>query len=113
VTGIRAVSSSAALVLVAVLLTACAPPPRPATLDGAIEAAINDAGLGSAESWAFTDRFYERLRYEIDPAWAGELPRTEMIARDGTVTVLRGVADLAKVRAWLDAQAASQPPVTR
>src|SRR4029079_11042144 len=49
VTGIRAVSSSAALVLVAVLLTACAPPPRPATLDDAIEAAINDAGLGSAE----------------------------------------------------------------
>ena len=46
---VRAVSSSAALVLVAVLLTACAPPPRPVTLDDAIKAAINDAGMGSAE----------------------------------------------------------------
>jgi hypothetical protein len=66
--------------------------------------ALDRASLGKAESWTFTDRFYERLRYEIDPAWAGELPRTLMIARDGTVTVLPGVADLDKVRTWLDAQ---------
>jgi thiol-disulfide isomerase/thioredoxin len=62
------------------------------------------AGLGKAESWTFTDRFYERLRYEIDKTWAGELPRTMLVARDGSVTVLPGVADLAKVRAWLDTQ---------
>jgi thiol-disulfide isomerase/thioredoxin len=62
------------------------------------------AGLGTSESWSFSDRFYERLRYEIDPAWAGELPRTVMIDRDGKATVLPGVADLARVRAWLDAQ---------
>ena len=46
------------------------------------------AGLGGLESWSFADRFYERLRYEIDPAWAGELPRTVMIASNGTITVL-------------------------
>ena len=92
-----------------VLLAADPLPQQPEQL----AATLDRAGLGSAESWAFTDRFYERLRYEIDPAWAGELPRTEMIARDGTVTVLRGVADLAKVRAWLDAQATPQPPATR
>ena len=65
---------------------------------------LDRAGLGKAESWTFTDRFYERLRYEIDMAWAGELPRTLLIAADGGVTVLPGVADLTKVRAWLDAQ---------
>jgi len=65
---------------------------------------LDRAALGKAESWTFTDRFYERLRYEIDKAWAGELPRTLLIARDGTVTVMPGVADLAKVRAWLDVQ---------
>jgi thiol-disulfide isomerase/thioredoxin len=69
-----------------------------------VAVALDRAGLGKAESWIFTDRFYERLRYEIDKAWAGELPRTMMIARDGVVTVLPGVADLATVRAWLDAQ---------
>lgn len=62
------------------------------------------ADLARTESWTFTDRFNERLRYEIDPAWAGELPRTLLIDRDGKETVLPGVADLAEVRAWLDAQ---------
>jgi thiol-disulfide isomerase/thioredoxin len=70
-----------------------------------LAATLDRDGLGSAESWAFTDRFYERLRYEIDPTWAGELPRTELISADGKVTVLPGVADLSKVRAWLDEQA--------
>ena len=69
-----------------------------------VAAMLAQAGLGGSESWSFTDRFYERLRYEIDPAWAGELPRTVMIDADGKSTVLPGVADLAQVRAWLDAR---------
>jgi len=77
--------------------------PVPQSLDQ-VAATLDRAGLGNAESWTFTDRFYERLRFEIDGTWAGELPRTLLIARDGTVTVLPGVADLDKVRAWLDAQ---------
>jgi len=69
-----------------------------------VSATLAAAGLTNSESWSFTDRFYERLRYEIDPAWAGELPRTVMIDGDGKTTVLPGVADLAQVRAWLDAR---------
>jgi len=72
-----------------------------------LAATLAKAGLDKAESWSFTDRFYERLRYEIDPAWAGELPRTMMIDRNGKATVLPGVADLAQVRQWLDAQSKS------
>ena len=72
-----------------------------------VAATLVKAGLGRTENWSFTDRFYERLRYEIDPAWAGELPRTVMIDRDGKVTVLPGVADLGQVRQWLDAQSKS------
>jgi thiol-disulfide isomerase/thioredoxin len=72
-----------------------------------LAATLAKAGLDKIESWSFTDRFYERLRYEIDPTWAGELPRTMMIDRDGKATVLSGVADLAQVRHWLDAQAKS------
>jgi len=70
-----------------------------------VVATLDKASLANSESWNFTDRFYERLRYEIDPAWAGELPRTVMIDRNGKATVLSGVADLAQVKAWLDAQA--------
>ncbi|HEX9325435.1 MAG TPA: TlpA disulfide reductase family protein [Reyranella sp.] len=72
-----------------------------------LAATLAKAGLDKAESWSFTDRFYERLRYEIDPAWAGELPRTMMIDRNGKATVLPGVADLAQVRQWLGAQSKS------
>jgi len=72
-----------------------------------LETTLARAGLDRTESFSFTDRFTERLRYEIDPAWAGELPRTVMIDRAGQPTVLPGVADLAQVRAWLDAQAKS------
>ena len=70
-----------------------------------VGATLARAGLGNSESWTFTDRFYERLRYEIDPTWAGELPRTVMIDRDGKAQVLPGVADLSAVRAWLESQA--------
>ena len=70
--------------------------------------ALQSAGLEHAESWAFADRFYERLRYEIDPAWSGELPRTLLVAADGKTTALPGVADLTMVRKWLDAQPRSQ-----
>jgi thiol-disulfide isomerase/thioredoxin len=86
------------------VLLAADPLPQP---PDEVVAMLDRAGLAKAESWTFTDRFYERLRYEIDPTWAGELPRTEMIARDGAITVLLGVADLSKVRAWLDDQAQS------
>jgi len=74
-----------------------------------VSAILAQAGLGGSESWSFTDRFYERLRYEIDPAWAGELPRTVMIDRHGKATVLPGVADLGQVRAWLDTQSNPRP----
>jgi hypothetical protein len=72
---------------------------------GRVSATLARAGLTNSESWTFTDRFYERLRFEIDPAWAGELPRTLMIDRDGKIQVLAGIANLSTVRAWLDSQA--------
>ena len=59
-------------------------------------------GLAGAENWIFADPFIERLRFEIDPSWRGEIPRTILIARDGKSITIDGVADLAQVRAWLD-----------
>jgi hypothetical protein len=77
-----------------------------------LESTLARAGLAGSESWSFTDRFYERLRYEIDPRWGGELPRTVMIDPAGKATILPGVADLATVRAWLDAQPRTTSPQT-
>jgi thiol-disulfide isomerase/thioredoxin len=70
-------------------------------LPGAARAMLEKAGLGSAENWIFNDGFVERLRFEIDPAWQGEIPRTLLIARDGTVTTIEGSAEMPDLEKWL------------
>ena len=68
-----------------------------------IAGTLKRAGLDAVESWGFAG-FASRLRFEIDPRWHGELPRTLLIAADGSTKALTGVAELDEVRAWLDAQ---------
>ena len=70
-----------------------------------IDATLAKAGLGAVKSYVFADRFEDRLRFEIDAEWQGELPRTIMISADGKVTTLAGVADMAAVKTWIDAAA--------
>jgi thiol-disulfide isomerase/thioredoxin len=41
-----------------------------------IKRIIDSNKLGGLENWAFASDNPEKLRYEIDPAWYGELPRT-------------------------------------
>jgi hypothetical protein len=73
----------------------------------AVSMMLAETGLAAAENWTFSDSFLDRLRYEIDPQWQGEIPRTLLIASDGAMTVIEGVADLEAVRAWLDGQSAT------
>ncbi len=61
-------------------------------------------GLSQTESWRFADDFTERLRFEVDPKWHGELPMTLLIGRDGSVRKILGSADFSEVRHWLDEQ---------
>ena len=68
---------------------------------------LQKAGLASAENWIFSDGFAERLRFEIDPAWQGDIPRTMLIAPDGSVTTIEGVAELADLEKWYDGQLAA------
>ena len=62
------------------------------------------AGLGQAEQWVFNNTFVDPLRFEVSPEWAGELPYTLLVGKDGAVTTLVGVADLTAVRKWITAQ---------
>jgi len=65
---------------------------------------LTKMGLAGTESWRFADAFSERLRFEIDPKWHGELPLTLLIGRDGTVRKIVGTADFDDVRHWLETQ---------
>jgi thiol-disulfide isomerase/thioredoxin len=72
---------------------------------GDVATTLAQTGLAGVENWIFSDDFAERLRYEIDPQWQGDIPRTLLIAKDGTVTTVEGVADVDQLGAWLDRQA--------
>jgi thiol-disulfide isomerase/thioredoxin len=71
---------------------------------GLVSETLAKTGLAGAENWMFVDDFVERLRFEINPRWRGEIPMTLMIAGDGKITTIEGMADPAQVRDWLDAQ---------
>jgi thiol-disulfide isomerase/thioredoxin len=73
-------------------------------LPQAARAMLDKAGLGAAENWLFSDGFVERLRFEIDPAWQGEIPRTMLIAPDGTATTIEGSAEIPDLEKWLAQQ---------
>jgi len=69
-----------------------------------VQRQLTKAGLAAADNWMFADAFTERLRFEIDPRWGGELPRTILIAADGKTEVLTGAADFAALKKWSAAQ---------
>ena len=66
------------------------------------------SGLSNAENWIFDDSFVERLRYEIDPKWQGEIPVTLLIGSDGSIRRIEGSAKLPEVSTWLNQQ--QEPP---
>lgn len=59
-------------------------------------------GLQDLENWVFADPNSERLRYEIDPSWYGEMPRSYFYAADGSRTGLSGGLKHDQIVAWLD-----------
>jgi thiol-disulfide isomerase/thioredoxin len=83
-----------------VMVAADPVPEEPAQLS----ATLAKAGLSPVEGWRFADRFTERLQYEIDPNWRGELPLTILLGRDGSVRSVLGTVDFADLRAWIEQQ---------
>jgi len=57
--------------------------------------------LRQAESWVFADSFAERLRYEIDRQWYGELPRTYFYNAQGHAITFSGKLTQAQIESWI------------
>src|SRR5262245_884064 len=55
-----------------------------------IASVLAKAGCAAAESWIFADPFTDRLTYEVDPSWAGELPFTLLVKADASVKTILG-----------------------
>ena len=67
----------------------------------AIATTLRRHRLERAASWVFADDVPERLRFEVDRRWRGELPRTHLIAPDKPARVLIGRTDPAELAQWL------------
>lgn len=69
--------------------------------DDALVAVLARAGLAGVQSWRFGTAFSDRLYFEVDPEWQGELPRTVLLSADGTQDSWLGDTDFARLGAWL------------
>lgn len=74
-----------------------------------LKAVLAKAGLAGAESWAFADPYAEKLRFEIDRRWRGELPRTLLIGADGGGETVSGIMAPELLRHWLETAHAGLP----
>lgn len=70
-----------------------------------LKAVLGRYGLGDAETWAFADSFADRLLFEVDPDWRGELPMTRLVDRNGNVTSVIGSFDPWTIRETLRGKA--------
>lgn len=71
-------------------------------------ATLKEYGLANVESWVFADPYVERLHYEIDSRWYGELPRTYLYEGNGMRTGHSGRFELAFLQEWLDKHGVAQ-----
>lgn len=57
-------------------------------------------GVGQIEQWIFSDTAEERLRYDIDPAWFGDLPRTYFYDARHRREAVSGVVPSQRLSDW-------------
>jgi len=68
----------------------------------AIALTLGQSGLDHAQAWVFADPFAERLRFEIDRKWHGELPRTYLYDPTHAITAISGKLDRQRLEQWMN-----------
>ena len=76
-------------------------------LKPAVKRFLADYELGRIETWQFSE-FATKVRYSVDRAWRGELPRTYFFNAAHEVTPRSGVLDAQEVEAWLERESREQ-----
>lgn len=71
-----------------------------------LHAVLKRHGLDRLGTWVFADAVPERLRYAIDPAWRGELPRSYLFDAAHRREAHSGLMSEARLRDWLRRQRA-------
>ena len=69
-----------------------------------VSATLAKLPLGKAETWLFADDYADRLRFEIDKKWYGELPRTYFFNANKEVKAVSGKLEQSEVEQWIKEQ---------
>jgi len=72
--------------------------------DETVEQLLATKKLTGTETWVFADNFVERLYFDINPRWRGELPLTYFFDRKGEMLRHMGVVKEAELVEWLGQQ---------
>lgn len=70
---------------------------------------LDKAGLPAHARWRFATRDSDRLRYQIDRKWYGELPRSYFYDKQHRVKAVSGKPDSAWLQGWLQELQAARP----
>ena len=62
---------------------------------------VEKAGLAGAAHYGFADSFAEKLYFEVDHDWRGELPFTVLVTKEGARKTITGGVDDPEVVNWL------------
>ncbi len=62
---------------------------------------LSELSVSNLESWLYTEKNSDKLRFEIDPKWYGELPRTYFYDATGEGIGVSGLIQQTKVEAWI------------
>jgi len=65
--------------------------------------------LNDVESWVFAEQNAQKLRYEIDPGWYGELPRSYFYTADHSRRGISGRLEKAAIQEWLETNVPTHP----
>ncbi len=62
---------------------------------------LEKAGLARLQNYGFADDFVERLYFEADTMWRGELPFTALVGADASRVTVTGAVDDPLIGNWL------------
>lgn len=66
-----------------------------------VQAVLSKFSLDKADAWIFDDSYTERLRFEVDRKWQGELPRTYFFGANDEVIAISGKMEQRDVEKWV------------
>lgn len=69
-----------------------------------VAATLAKSAPSRAEAWLFADSFADRLRFDVDREWQGELPRTYFFGTNGEVIAVSGKVEEKDVELWVKEQ---------